>query len=158
MNKKLISIISIIILLSILSIIICRVVNPTNGTLICTYKTNTDIYNISTKYEIKFTDKVVNNLYSEEIIEADDEKMLSEYKTSLDLVYSKYYNLKYYDNSVKLQGNKLISKTNINYQKIDISKFIAIDNNNRKLFTNNKIKVKLLKKTYEEKGARCTYK
>ncbi len=160
MAKKVIYTIScvIIIFIIIISIILLGIINPKNGTMICTYTNKTDIYNISTKYEIKFTDRIVNNLYTEEIIEADDEKMLSEYKTSLDLVYSKYLNLKYYDNSVSIKGNKLVSKTNINYKKIDISKFIAIDNSNRKLLTNNKLELKKLKKAYREKGARCTYK
>lgn len=158
MNKKVIySSLAIVILITI-SIILFNILNPTNGTLICTYNNKTDVYNISTRYEIKFTNRVVTNLYTEEIIEVADEEMLSEYKTSLGLVYSKYQDLKYYDNSIKVKNNKLISKTNINYQKLDISKFIALDKNNRKLFTNNKVELKLLRKTYEEKGSRCTYK
>lgn len=148
----------IIIILIILSIILLNLIYPKSGIMICTYNNTNDIYKISTKYEIEFKNRLVNNLYTEEIIEASDEKLLKEYKTSLELVYSKYANLKYYDNSVTIKNNKLVSKTNINYQKININKFVALDNNNRKLLTNNKLELKKLKKTYTGNGAKCTYK
>lgn len=147
-----------LIIFTISVVLLLNIIYPKNGLMICTYTSSNDIYKINTKYEIKFKNRIVSNLYTEEIIEASDEKMLNEYKTSLDLVYSKYSNLKYYDNSVTIKNNKLISKTNINYEKLDISKFIALDKNNRKLLTNNKLELKKLKKTYTDSGARCTYK
>lgn len=147
-----------LIIFTISVVLLLNIIYPKNGLMICTYTSSNDIYKINTKYEIKFKNRIVSNLYTEEIIEASDEKMLNEYKTSLDLVYSKYSNLKYYDNSVTIKNNKLISKTNINYKKLDISKFIALDKNNRKLLTNNKLELKKLKKTYTDSGARCTYK
>lgn len=158
MNKKVIFSLLILAIITISVVLLLNIIYPKNGLMICTYTSSNDIYKINTKYEIKFKNRIVSNLYTEEIIEASDEKMLNEYKTSLDLVYSKYSNLKYYDNSVTIKNNKLVSKTNINYQKIDISKFIALDKNNRKLLTNNKLELKKLKKTYTDSGARCTYK
>lgn len=158
MNKKVIFSLLILVIITISVVLLLNIIYPKNGLMICTYTSSNDIYKINTKYEIKFKNRIVSNLYTEEIIEASDEKMLNEYKTSLDLVYSKYSNLKYYDNSVTIKNNKLISKTNINYKKLDISKFIALDKNNRKLLTNNKLELKKLKKTYTDSGARCTYK
>lgn len=158
MNKKVIFSFLILVIITISVALLLNIIYPKNGLMICTYTSSNDIYKINTKYEIKFKNRIVSNLYTEEIIEASDEKMLNEYKTSLDLVYSKYSNLKYYDNSVTIKNNKLVSKTNINYQKLDISKFIALDKNNRKLLTNNKLELKKLKKTYTDSGARCTYK
>lgn len=158
MNKKVIFSFLILVIITIPVVLLLNIIYPKNGLMICTYTSSNDIYKINTKYEIKFKNRIVSNLYTEEIIEASDEKMLNEYKTSLDLVYSKYSNLKYYDNSVTIKNNKLVSKTNINYQKLDISKFIALDKNNRKLLTNNKLELKKLKKTYTDSGARCTYK
>lgn len=158
MNKKVIFSLLVLVIITISVVLLLNIIYPKNGLMICTYTSSNDIYKINTKYEIKFKNRIVSNLYTEEIIEASDEKMLNEYKTSLDLVYSKYSNLKYYDNSVTIKNNKLVSKTNINYEKLDISKFIALDKNNRKLLTNNKLELKKLKKTYTDSGARCTYK
>lgn len=158
MNKKVIFSLLILAIITISVVLLLNIIYPKSGLMICTYTSSNDIYKINTKYVIKFKNRIVSNLYTEEIIEASDEKMLNEYKTSLDLVYSKYSNLKYYDNSVTIKNNKLISKTNINYEKLDISKFIALDKNNRKLLTNNKLELKKLKKTYTDSGARCTYK
>ncbi len=156
MTKKTIYIIITILIITTI-VFLYSFLNPKNGLMICTYKSTNDVYNISTKYEVKFKNRVVTNLYTEEIIKADDKKMLREYKTSLDLVYSKYSDLKYYNNTNEIIDNTLVSKTKINYQKIDISKFIALDNSNRKLLTNNKLELKKLKKTYQANGARCTY-
>lgn len=158
MNKKVIFSLLVLVIITISVVLLLNIIYPKNGLMVCTYTNSNDIYKINTKYEIKFKNRIVSNLYTEEIIEASDEKMLNEYKTSLDLVYSKYSNLKYYDNSVTIKNNKLISKTNINYEKLDISKFIALDKNNRKLLTNNKLELKKLKKAYTDSGARCTYK
>lgn len=156
MNKKLILLLlapTIIIL-----IIVIKYLNHKTGIMICTYENKNDVYHISSLYKVEFKEQVVTNLYTEEVITSDEAKMLSDYKASLDLIYSKYKNLKYYDNSVIIKDNKLISKTNINYKKIDISKFKSLDKNNRKLLTNNKLKLKTIKKIYKDKGARCTYK
>ena len=83
--------------------------------------------------------------------------MLNEYKTALELVYSEYNNLEYYDNTVTLKDNKLTTITKVNYEKLDINKFISIDKNNKELFNNNKVNLSTLKKIYKKNGAKCKY-
>lgn len=157
MSKKVICTI-VFISLVLLLIVIFGIFSNKSGTMICTYTAETDVYKISTRYVIKYKDKIVESLSTTEEITSDKEGILDEYKTSLDLIYSKYSKLKYYNNSIKLKENKLISTTNINYEKVDKNQFISIDKNNGNLYTSSHVMLKNLRKRYKELGARCTYK
>lgn len=129
-----------------------------SGIMICTYRVENDVYKLQSHYEITYKENKVLNLLTKETFTSSDEKMLSEYKTSLELIYSKYQNLKYYENSINMKKDKLISTTNINYQKLDTKAFLKIDSNNRKLMEDGSISLKKIKKLYQENGFRCTYK
>ena len=102
-------------------------------------------------------DEVVENLTTKETMQLNDDESLEKYKTYFELLYSKYYELNYYDNKVVLENKKLISTTNINYKKIDKDKLISIDSNNKNLFTNDNVRLTTLKKIYENNGAKCKY-
>ena len=156
MKKKWIIVLLIIIILVI--IIILNIYNYNSRLIQCTYNSKNDLYDIKTKYLIKHKKDKVINLYTEEVITSTDEKMLSDYKFSLETVYNKYNKLKYYDNAIILKDNTLTVKTNINYEKINIDNFIDIDNNIKKLLNKGNISVKKLKQTYKNNGAKCIYK
>jgi uncharacterized lipoprotein YehR (DUF1307 family) len=126
--------------------------------MICTYSATADVYAIKTKYIVTFKNKIVKNIYTEETLTKYDDKVLNDYKTTLDSLYQPYSKLKYYDYSVELKDNQVTSKININYEKLDINKFISIDSNNKKILTNNKVMIKTIKKIYKNNGARCTYR
>lgn len=145
-------------MLTLISIVILVLTIYRSGTMVCTFKSKNDIYSINAIYSITFKNRIATSILTEEIIQSNDEKMLVEYKTSLDLLYSKYKRLKYYDNKTSIKNNQLVSITKINYQKISKDEFIKLDRNNRRLFTGNVIKLKTLQKIYKENGAKCTYK
>ena len=126
--------------------------------MICTYSAEADVYAMKTKYVVKYKNKVVNNVSTEEIFIKNDPTTLNEYKSTLENMYMPYNNLKYYDYSITIKDNQVISKTNINYKKIDMKKFIEIDSNNKSILTNNKVSIKKLKKIYKNNGARCIYR
>ena len=113
---------------------------------------------MKTKYVVKYKNKVVNNVSTEEIFIKNDPTTLNEYKSTLENMYMPYNNLKYYDYSITIKDNQVISKTNINYKKLDMKKFIEIDSNNKSILTNNKVSIKKLKKIYKNNGARCIYR
>lgn len=129
-----------------------------NNIMICTYSTEADVYSMKTKYVVKYKNKVVNNVSTEEIFIKNDPTTLNEYKSTLENMYMPYNNLKYYDYSITIKDNQVISKTNINYKKLDMKKFIEIDSNNKSILTNNKVSIKKLKKIYKNNGARCIYR
>lgn len=132
--------------------------NRSSGIMICTYRNSADIYSIDTMYKVSYNNKIVNKVYTKEEIISSDEDLLKDYKFTLDSIYSKYRNFDNYSNKVILEKNKIISITNINYQKLDVDEFIKIDKNNKNLFDNKKIKINNLKKLYKANGAKCIYK
>jgi uncharacterized lipoprotein YehR (DUF1307 family) len=153
--KKKLKLIFLIIILILLVIIIYFFLNPIKGTVICTYTNNNSSYKISTKYKINHYKDEVLYLSTKEVITSSDTDMLEEYKSSLELLYSKYNDLEYYNNSISLNNNKLVTITNINYKKLDFNKFIELDNGNKDILVNNKVSLKKIKKIYKENGARC---
>lgn len=128
-----------------------------SGKMKCVYTSTSDVIETSSIYLITYKNNIVNNLETREVIVSNDKNMLDEYKTALELVYSEYNGLEYYDNSVTLKKNKLTTITKVNYEKLDINKFISIDKNNKDLFTNNQVKLSTLKKIYKKNGAKCRY-
>ncbi len=156
MKKKIL--IPIIILILLLSIIILLITNGhKSGKMKCVYTSTSDAIETSSIYLITFKNNIVSNLETKEVIVSNDKTMLNEYKTALELVYSEYNNLEYYDNTVTLKDNKLTTITKVNYEKLDINKFISIDKNNKELFNNNKVNLSTLKKIYKKNGAKCKY-
>ena len=129
-----------------------------NNTMICTYSTTADVYSMKTKYVVKYKNGVVNNVQTEEIFTKYDEETLKEYKSTLENMYMPYSDLDYYDYSIVIKDNQVISKININYKKLDMNKFIEIDSKNKDILTNNKVAIKKLKKIYKNNGARCVYR
>ena len=155
--KKKILFSSLIVIIVLLIVVFC-IFKQKSGIMICTYRVENDVYKLQSHYEITYEENKVLNLLTKEIFTSSDEKMLSEYKTSLELIYSKYRDLKYYENTITMNENKLVSTTNINYQKLDTKAFIKIDSNNRKLMEDGAISLKKIKQLYQENGFRCTYK
>ena len=129
-----------------------------NNTMICTYSTQADVYAMKTKYIVKYKNGIVDNVSTEEVFTKYDEETLKEYKSTLENMYMPYSNLDYYDYSITIKDNQVISKININYKKLNMKKFIEIDSNNKKMLTNNKVTINKIKKTYKNNGARCVYR
>ena len=152
--KKKIILITVILIVLLLIIVYFK----TRTTMICTYTNSNDIYYIETKYKVKYKNDKVLSLYTKEVIMSDDDNMLKEYKSTLDLVYSKYNELKYYNNNMRIEDNKLISETKVNYEKIDIEEFLKVDESNINIVRNKQVSLKKIRKIYKENGARCTYR
>ena len=82
MKKKYLYISAIV--LVILLIVSVNLLEPKSGQMLCTYKSSNDAMNVEMSYLITFKDKMVTNLKAKEVIKSNDEKMLSEYKETLD--------------------------------------------------------------------------
>lgn len=154
---KIISIVFIAILLIALIIFIIIKSGPYNGLLNCTYKNNTNTMNTVLNYNLSFKNKNVTKLETEEIIESDDEELIKTYKESIEELSKKYDGLKYYKTNITNKNNKLIVKTTIEYNKIDMKKYLQIEGD-KSYIKNNKLKVKKIKEIYEKNGATCKYK
>ena len=154
MKKKYLYIISIILVLIITSVLLIK---PSSGKMLCTYKSNDSNMKTEMAYLITYKDNAVTSLKVKEMIESEDLNMLSEYKETLDMIYSIYNDLKHYDVEVLIKDKKLITNAVINYKNIDKDEFIDIDPSNENLYKGDKVPLDKLKNKYKSNGAKCGY-
>ena len=155
MKKKYLYIISIVVIL--LLIIGYNIIKPNSGTMLCTYNSKENDMIVEMTYEITFKDKMVTNLNAKEVITSSNEKMLKEYKETLDMIYSIYNDIKHYDIEVLIKDKSLITTAAINYKKIKKEDFIEIDSSNQNLYKGDKVPLYKLKNKYKSNGAKCRY-
>lgn len=117
--------------------------------------TITEGTNVDLSYNIKYKGDYVEVVKTEEKVTSDDKNVLETYKTTIEKTYSPYKDVEHYDYSVDISGNTLISKTTIDYTKIDTNKMIEIDSANGSIIKDGKIKVEDIKSMYESIGATC---
>lgn len=129
------------------------------GTLTCKIEKDIDsTTKLESTYNVDYKDGYATLLNTTETIISDNKEVLEAYKSNLEKMYSSYRSIKYYDNDIKVEDNKLISTTKVNYEKIDTDKLIEIDKNNKAAMENGKVKVSVLKEAYEQLGATCNDK
>ena len=127
-----------------------------NGNVMtCTRSVNKNGMKTSLNYKVYYEGDDVTRIKSEESIQMENNKSLKGYKEQIEKVYEPYKNVKFYNYNIAIRGNKLISKVDINYSKIDTNKLIEIDKANSQIITDGKIKVSSVKSLYEKLGATC---
>ncbi len=107
------------------------------------------------KYKVTYKGDYVTLVESEETVTSSNEDYLDEYKTKVESLYSPYKDVEFYNYDVKVDGDKLTSKTSINYEKIDTKKMIEIDSANSSLIKDGKVKVDDIKSVYAALGTTC---
>ena len=127
-----------------------------NGNVMtCTRSVNKNGMKTSLNYKVYYEGDDVTRIKSEESIQMENNQSLKGYKEQIEKVYEPYKNVKFYNYNIAIRGNKLISKVDINYSKIDTNKLIEIDKANSQIITDGKIKVSSVKSLYEKLGATC---
>lgn len=154
-NKKVLIAVVIFIILIIL-FIIAKKIGPINGRLVCKYNNQSDIMESSYTYNMVFKMKNVTRFETEEIIESLDQELLKTYQTSLNELSKEYKKLKYYNVDISIKNNKLIVNTIVDYDKIDMNKYLKIEGE-KTYIKNKKLKIDSIRKIYEKNGAKCTY-
>ena len=130
-------------------------VNYSSGTLVCTLNnSDTDWINVKGVYTVKYSGEYVNLVDTIETINSENEQWIEYYKNALEETYKPYKNLKFYDYDIKTTKNTLTSKVTINYEKIDMNKFLEI-NQSTIFIENGKVSLEKLKSYYELIGATC---
>jgi len=114
-------------------------------------------YKIKNEYEIYSKDEIVNKVTIKQVITSNNKELLNKFKKNLKESY-KNNNSRYKGYSIKInvKKNKLIAESTINYDKMNLNKFIK-DNKATKEFINkdNKLTLEGAKKMYSSIGAKC---
>lgn len=106
-------------------------------------------------YKVKYKGDYVSLVESEETVTSSNKEYLETYKEKVESLYSPYKDVEFYEYDVKVDDDKLISKTSINYEKIDTKKMIEIDSANGSLIKDGKVKVEDIKAVYSSLGVTC---
>ena len=124
--------------------------------LVCTKEQEIDTRTkLESRYQVLSKDGYVTRLDTVEVIISDSEEVLKTYQENLENVYRDYRGINHYSNEIRIEDNKLISTTKVDYDKIDAEQLIKIDRNNATAIENGKVKVSALKETYEQLDAVC---
>ncbi len=129
--------------------------NSEEKTMTCSRTMDQNEMKTSLSYKISYKGDYVTRVKSEESIETSDTSTLNTYKEQIEKIYNPYKDVKYYQYDVRIDGNKLVSTVDINYEKIDTDKLIKIDSANSQLINDGKVKVSSVKSLYEQLGATC---
>ena len=117
----------------------------------------TNGYKLKSLYEIHGKGKTVEKVITTETVTSDDEETLEYFKEYLSTTYESYNKIYGgYTNEITISDGKLISKTTIDYSKMNLEKF-ASDNSVIKNYVNddNKFLLEGIKSFYKSLGANC---
>lgn len=118
---------------------------------------STSGYIINTKYIIYSNKKLVNKVVTEQEITSENNTVLNYYEKQLKELY-KNNNDNYggYSYTITNKNGKIVSKTTMDYDKINLKKYI-IDNPAMKNYLNkkNQVTLKGIIKMYKLTGAKC---
>ncbi|MDD6224215.1 MAG: DUF1307 domain-containing protein [bacterium] len=106
-------------------------------------------------YKITYEGDYVTKLVTQEKVISSDNSTLELYKEQVESLYAPYKKLDHYDYKVTIDGDTMTSDVTIDYSKIDMDKFIEIDESNSALIKNGKVKLEDIKEVYEAIGATC---
>lgn len=112
---------------------------------------------VNINYDLYYdSDDYLKVFESVEKITSDNSSLLDQYEQAYKKIYKSYSDIKYYDNKVERTNNTVISKTSINYGKVDMKKVRELEGeeDNVKL-TDGKIKIDDWKKFAKKYGTTC---
>lgn len=118
---------------------------------------STNGYKLESVYKIYGKGKVADKVVTTETITADNEDDLDYYKEYFEKTYKAVDDVYGgYTINVSIKDNKVISETTIDYNKMDLKKYVK-DNSVMKNYVdkNNKMLIDGLISTYEALGATC---
>lgn len=141
-------------------VVLCLILTGCKGKKIvttCTSSSKQTNYEMSTKYIINSRENIVENVIVNQTITSKDENLLKEFEKQLKEQYKSNKSLYGgYTSDVKINGKKVVSKVTINYEELNMKKFVK-DNGAMKDYVNkeNKFTLEGAKKLYKSTGAKC---
>ena len=110
----------------------------------------------SLNYTIYYKGDYVTKTVSIEKVISDDSNVLDTYQESYEKIFVPYKNIDYYDNKVDRTSDSVTCITVINYEKVDVSKILAIEGEEGNIYDEDgKVKKDTLVSFYKKYEAKC---
>lgn len=110
---------------------------------------------VESVYKMTHDGKYVNLVETIETVESNDQEVLDYYKSYVEEAYEPYKDLEYYDYSIDTTSNSIVSKVTINFEKIDINKYMEINPATSSFISDGKAPLDSLRTVYGMLGATC---
>ena len=153
MKKVLLIVIGLILVISIVTTLV--LLNRTK-VVTCNNTLSINGYKLETYYTINYKKDIVKTIRVEEYITSDDDKVLNDYEDQFNKQYE-YNNKVYggYEYKVTKKNKKVETNVLIDYDKLDMDKFIKNNEVMKDYTDNNKLTIDGAIKLYEDSGAIC---
>ena len=109
----------------------------------------------SLTYEIYYTGDILNKIESHEKVISSSKEILDMYEESYKGIHKHYEGIKYYDTDVIRTDASVESVMIINYDRVDVSKIIALEGEEGNIFENKIPKVSKWKELTKKVGMQC---
>lgn len=124
--------------------------------MVCKRTANMNGMEMDFHYEVYYQGNNVNKVQTTEKITSSSAETLKNLESQIKALYSNFDNIENYKYQIIIDGDTLISTTDINYQKIDIDELLKIDSSIQQLLNDNKkIALDKITQVYEQTGATC---
>lgn len=91
---------------------------------------------------VTYKDGNITVLHTYEKVEGDKPDSLTKFEDAYNKIANQYKDVEYYDITVTRKDDYVIFDSNVNYEKVDINKVIAIEGDVAKMFKDGKAKLK----------------
>ncbi len=127
-----------------------------NKTTKCTLEIDQGNYKVNSEYAVTYDkNKNVVKVNTKEVVTSSDEAVLDQFEETIKEQYAPYSNIKHYNFSINRKKGELTEKISVNYKKLDVDKFISIDESAASMFDNGNIKYDRIISIYKMLGAKC---
>lgn len=113
-------------------------VSSKKGTLECSRLGSVENGDANFSYTVNYKNDIILYVHSVESVTIEDENTLKQYENAYKEIKSHYDGLKYYDISVKKDGNTVTNTINIDYERVNIQDIIDIEGEEDNIYENNK--------------------
>ncbi len=126
------------------------------GTLHCVRNATVEGGSGKFNYYVDYNGDVITYIDSEDSVTIEDEAKRKEYEDSFRTLDSYYTGIDYYYAKVIVEGNTVTHRVKIDYEKVDISKLIALEGEEDNIYENNIPKLNKYLELGKKVGVTCS--
>ena len=126
------------------------------GTLHCTRNATVDGGTGTFNYYVDYNGENITYIDSEDSVTIEDEAKRKEFEEAYKTIDSYYTGIDYYYAKVTVDGNTVTHRVKIDYEKVDISKLIALEGEEDNIYENNEPKLSKYLELAKKVGVTCS--
>ena len=123
--------------------------------LVCHRTMSSDNDIVTATYNVWYKGDIVTKIKSVESLASTNKETLDDYQSKMTTLYSPYLGIDYYNYNIVREEKKVTVTLDVNYDKVNIEKLLAVDPNNDSFFHDGKVYLNTLLDLYDNVGVIC---